>query len=255
MSELIKTEAIVLHKIKYGDTSVIVTLFTKVLGKLSAIVKGGRNPKSKLGLIVDPSNYLQIVFYNKDSREVQLISSADIIQHYPKLKSDFDSLKYSQAILELVKTLIPEHEANTKLFNGLIRIFSLMDESKELPIILFARFFSFFLAELGYQLQLEYCSRCGKKELSNTELSYNYDLGMFCSSCRNHVLESFTLNAELFSTLVCLKYNKKISGDKTALIEKAIQFMEKHLKHHIPDFKGLHSLKVFNNLTLQLNNK
>jgi DNA repair protein RecO (recombination protein O) len=248
MSEIIKTEAVVLQRIKYGDTSIIVTLFTKDYGKLTAIVKGGRNPKSKLGLIVDTFNYLQIVFYKKDSREIQLISSADIISHFPNLKSDLDYLRYAQAVMELVKNLSVEHEVNLKLFNGVVRIFSLMDEAKELAAILFARFFMFFLSELGYQLQLGQCSSCGKKELSKSELSYNYELGIFCSDCQVNIKESFHINAELFVLLICLKSNKNIPEMSIGLIDKAISFMERHLKHNVPEFKGIQSLNVFNNL-------
>jgi DNA repair protein RecO (recombination protein O) len=251
MSEIIKTEAVVLHKIKYGDTSIIVTLFTKDHGKITAIVKGGRNPKSRLGLIVDTFNHLQIVFYKKDSREIQLISSADIISHFPNLKNDFDSLRYAQAILELVKNLTVEHEVNNKLFNGLIRIFSLIDESAESPVILFARFFMFFLSELGYQLQLEQCSGCGKKELSKSELSYNYELGIFCTDCQVNVVESYYINAELFTILLCLKYNKSIGEISKNVVENSIIFMERYLKHHVPDFKGIQSLSAFT----QLNSK
>lgn len=248
MSDIIKTEAVVLHKIKYGDTSLIVTLFTKDYGKLTAIVKGGRNPKSKLGLVVDTFNHLQIVFYKKDSREVQLISSADIISHFPNIKTDLEHQRYAQAILELVKILNVEHEANHKLFNGLVRIFSLMNQSNESAAVLFARFFMFFLSELGYQLQLERCSGCGKKELLNSELSYNFDLGIFCKDCKGTVVESFSINSELFRGLICLKSNKNIPEGCKDHIEKAISFMEKHLKHHVTDFRGIHSLSAFENL-------
>jgi DNA repair protein RecO (recombination protein O) len=248
MSDIIKTEAVVLHKIKYGDTSIIVTLFTKDYGKMSAIVKGGRNPKSKLGLIVDTFNHLQIVFYKKDSRDIQLISSADIISHFPNIKTDLDYQRYAQAVLELVKNLNVEHEVNHRLFIGLVKIFSLMNESKESAVILFARFFMFFLSELGYQLQLEKCSGCGKKELSKSELSYNYELGIFCGDCQLNIVESFHLNAELFAVLLCLKYNRKMPELSVNLVEKAITFMERHLKNHVPDFKGIQSLSIFNNL-------
>ena len=248
MSDIVKTEAVVLHKIKYGDTSIIVTLFTKDYGKISAMVKGGRNPKSKLGLIVDTFNHLQIVFYKKDSREIQLISSADIISHFPNIKTDLDYQRYAQAVLELVKNLNVEHEVNHKLFNGLVKIFSLMNESKESAVILFARFFMFFLSELGYQLQLEKCSGCGKKELSKSELSYNYELGIFCCDCQLNIVESFHINAELFSLLICLKYNKRIEQLNNGLLEKAISFMEKHLKYHVPDFKGIQSINLFNKI-------
>ncbi len=249
MSEILKTDAVVLHKVKYGDTSVIVTLFTKEYGKLSAIVKGGRNPKSKLGMVVDIFNHLQVVFYKKDTRDVQLISSVDLINHFPNLKEELDSIKYAQGVLELVKSLTVEHEVNHKLFNGIVRIFSLIDESKESAIVLFARFFMFFLSELGYQLQLDECFGCGKKELLKSELSYNYELGIFCDNCKLKAVESYHINTELFSVLICLKNNKSIADSNKNLIEKSIAFMERHLKHHVSDFKGIQSLSTFNNLT------
>ena len=69
MSEIIKTEAIVLNKINYGDTSMIASLYTKDHGKISAILKGGRSSKSKIGAVVNPANYLEIVIYKKDTRQ------------------------------------------------------------------------------------------------------------------------------------------------------------------------------------------
>jgi len=75
---------VVLSKLDYGDSSVIVSLYTKENGKLSAILKGGRNPKSKLSLIVDPLNYLEVILYNKSSRDVQILTEADIKGHFPQ---------------------------------------------------------------------------------------------------------------------------------------------------------------------------
>jgi DNA repair protein RecO (recombination protein O) len=60
MSEIVKTEAVVLNKIDYRDTSVIASLYTEDFGKISAIIKGGRSSKSKTGRIVDPLNHLRI---------------------------------------------------------------------------------------------------------------------------------------------------------------------------------------------------
>ena len=52
MSEIIKTEAVVLSKLNYGDSSSIASLFTEDFGKLSVIVKGARSPKSKYGKLL-----------------------------------------------------------------------------------------------------------------------------------------------------------------------------------------------------------
>jgi DNA repair protein RecO (recombination protein O) len=245
VSEIIKTEAFVLSKLEFGDTSSIVSLFTRSSGKLSAIIKGGRSPKSKIGHIADPLNHLQVILYKKDTREIQILSSADIISHYSKIKNDIEKLKYSYAILELVKKLTPENEVNERLFNGLIRIFYLFESSEEHPKVLFGRFFMFFLAELGYELQIEKCASCGKSNLTDADLSYNFELGILCGNCGKNYIESFQIFSELFSYLQCLKRNKEIKNINKIVSDKAIAFMELYLRYHVADFKGIKSFQLF----------
>ena len=216
MSKIIKTEAVVLSKLNYGDTSSIVTLFTKDYGKLSVMLKGGRNPKSKLSLIVDPLNYLEVIIYNNPSRELQILSSADIKGHFHKIKEDLDKLKYSHAVIELIKNLSVEHEVNKKLFSGIIRIFELIAEGNENPAISFGRFFLFFLKELGYEFQ---------------------------PGTQN--LENITINPELFYYFNCLKKNESPGNVNPAVINGAITFLENYLRYHVSDFKGLQSLHMF----------
>ncbi len=244
MSEIIKTEAVVLSKLNYGDTSLIVSLFTKELGKISAILKGARSPKAKSGLKVDPVNYIEVVFYNKSTRELQLISSADIVEHYSGIKADLEKLKYAHSIIELVKNLTPEHEQNLRLFKGIVRILALLESSAESPNTIFARFFLFFLAEAGYQIQLEKCISCGRNNLAGIQLSYNFAAGLLCDRCTQEYPESVIINQELFNCLKCLKTNNSLENISAGVIDQAIVFMEKYLKYHIPDFKGIQSLQL-----------
>ncbi|MFI5237903.1 MAG: DNA repair protein RecO, partial [Ignavibacteriales bacterium] len=161
MSEIVKTETIVLSKMDYGDTSIIASLFTEDYGRLNVIVKGARSSKSKYGRIIDPINHLSVVLYNKVSRDLQLLSSADIIDHYPFVKEDLGRLKYAYSSIELVKKLLAEHEVNKKIFKGSVRILSRLNSAEEIPEITFGRFFFFFLKEIGYEIQIGYCSVCG----------------------------------------------------------------------------------------------
>ena len=245
MSKIIKTEAVVLSKLNYGDSSSIVSLFTKDYGKLSAILKGGRSPKSKLSLIVDPLNYLEVIFYNNPTRDLQILSNADIKAHFPKIKDDLDKLKYAHAVIELIKNLSVEHEANKKLFSGFIRILELIAEGKEIPAVSFGRFFLFFLKELGYEFQLKKCASCGKTNFVENELFYNYDIGTLCNNCRLNYVENIIINPELFYYFNCLKINENPGNVNPAVINNAITFLENYLKYHVSDFKGLQSLQMF----------
>jgi len=245
MSEIIKTEAVVLNKLNYGETSSIVSLFTKDCGKLSVIIKGGRNPKSKIGFAADPLNYIQTVFYKKDSRDLQILKSADILSHYSNIKQDLEKLKYAFAVLELVKKLTVEHETNLKLFKGLIRILELFDSSNDKPKVLFGRFFIFFLTELGYEIQLSKCAVCGQSNLQNMGLSYKFSLGILCNNCKKIYADIFPVAEELFRFLICLKQNKITNNFRDFTADRAIIFMEKYLRYHIPDFQGIQSFKSF----------
>jgi len=245
MSEIIKTEAVVLNKIDYRDTSVIASLYTKDFGKISAILKGGRTTKSRTGKIVDPLNHLQIIIYKKETRDVQLLSDAEIITHFSKLKENLPALKYSYAIIELVHKLASDYEENKRTFYGIVRILSLFEKGEEKPEVLFGRFFLFLMKESGYEIQLGKCSVCGRTDLKNMILGFNWDSGMLCVNCKEEKKNYFNINPELFDYMSCLKNNKLVSEINDSMNDYANKFFESYLQFHVPGFKEIRSLKSF----------
>lgn len=245
MSDIVKTEAVVLSKVNYGDTSLIVSVYTEQYGKLSVIIKGGRNPKSKYGIIADTLNHIQLVLYKKDTRELQLLSSVDIISHFPRIKEDIEKTQYALAIAELIKRLTVENETNKRLFKGLTKILSLIDSEKEHPGVLFGRFYIFFLSELGYAIQISQCGICGG-EIDKNSVGFSAETGFVCSNCfESHPGFSF-ISAELLYYFFCLINNITVKSISIDLIKQANIFLDRYTKHHIPDFSGLNSLNLFN---------
>lgn len=244
MSEILKTEAIVLSKMNYGDSSMISSLFTEELGRISVIVKGARSPKSKYGRIVDLINHLSVVLYKKETRELQFLSSADIVDHYPEIKRELEKLKYAYSIAELLKNLLGEHEVNKRIFKGVVKILNRLNAGEEPPAATFGRFFLFFLKEIGYEVQIDSCAICGRVDFKEDCL-YNYDKGLICGTCKTSVVDNYEVKLELLSYLKCLKTDESIENFDNLIFQKAIIFMENHLKYHVPDFKGISSLKHF----------
>lgn len=246
MSEIIKTEAVVLSKLNYGDTSLIISVYTELYGRISVMIKGGRNPKSKMGMIAEPLNHVQIVVYKKDTRDIQFLSGIDLISHYPRIKDDLQKTQYALAIIELIKKLTVENEVNKKLFKGLTRILSLIDSDDEHPGVLFGRFYLFFLSELGYALQFSNCGIC-KKEIGKRSGGFNLDAGFVCAECyESHPGLNFA-SAELLNYFFCLNNKIRVNNISLDLIKQANIFLDKYSKHHIPDFTGIQSLSIFNN--------
>ncbi len=245
MSDIVKTEAVVLSKINYGDTSSIVSLYTESDGKISAIVKGGRGPKSKIGKIIDPLNHLQIIIYNKNSRDVQLLSDANLVSHFVNIKEDLDATKYGFAIIELIKNLTADHEANTKLFKGLIKILNMIDDKNEAPAFLYGRFLLFFLSELGYELSIDKCAICSNQLVAKQNLGFNFETGFVCSDCFESHSGLENVPAELFNLIFCLKSNRKTEKFSVDLMDKFNLLLERYLKFHISDFKGIQSFQIY----------
>ena len=61
-----KAGAVVLRTMKYRETSLIVTLYTDLFGKVSVVVKGARQPKGKYGTVLQPMAHIRAVIYRKE---------------------------------------------------------------------------------------------------------------------------------------------------------------------------------------------
>lgn len=115
---LAATEGIVLHSIKYGETSVIATIFTREFGRQSYIVNASRTRKSKnkAGLL-QPLFLVDLEVYQKQTREVQRIKEMKALQPYQNIP--FDITKSTQAIFlaEMLYKTIHEQESYPELFD------------------------------------------------------------------------------------------------------------------------------------------
>ncbi len=244
MSQIEKTEGIVLSKLDYSDSSKIVAMYTEEFGKIAAIVKGGRGKNSKVGMVVDPLNIIQIVLYNKENRDVQLLSSAEMLSYFSKIHNDFERMKYSYAILELLKYLTVENEANQRLYKGSKKILQLMDTSDDQPEILFLKYFLFILQETGFEIQMDACSICHKEIKMEKVNGFNYEHGMLCYECKNLYHTFLEIPMELFEQIYSLKVGKRLKNYNLPAMKKLIIALEKFLKFHVQGFNGIKSLQM-----------
>ncbi len=245
MSQIKIVEAFVLSKINYGDTSKILHVFSRDYGKFSVIAKGSRSKNSLYGRVLDPLNRVSLSVYKKETREMQIVSGADLISHYELIRSDFEASAYAMAVLELIKNLLPDEEVNEVLYRGTERILSLMEEKKEHPQLLFGRFYLFILKQVGYEIIPEVCASCNKAITNEPENSILLDQGIICSGCSSNRINAIKLEEELFKLIICLngKKNLEITGKFAG---KLIRLLELYSRHHFPDYKGSKSLTLLN---------
>ena len=142
---LATTEGIVLHFVKYGESSVITTIFTREFGRQNYLINAARGKKSKnKASFLQPLFLVDLVAYQKQSRDIQRIKEIKSSQTYQNIP--FDIIKSTQAIFlsEMLYKTINEQESYPEMFDFIknaLLYFDLMDSGS-------ANFHLFFLYRL-----------------------------------------------------------------------------------------------------------
>ncbi len=118
---IIKSPAIVLHSLRYGEADLIVSLFTKKEGLHTYIQRGVL--KSKKGKIrsslFQPLMLLEIEASHKNKGTLDRIKEARVLTHYTSLHTDFIKSSMVFFISDVLKNAIHEEETNSDLFEYL----------------------------------------------------------------------------------------------------------------------------------------
>jgi DNA repair protein RecO (recombination protein O) len=179
-----KTEAIVLKSLKFGDTSKIVTLYTKDYGKIKVMAKGIRKPKSRLAGTQETLSHIQIVFYKKLTTEIYLLSQAEIIKPFQKITKDLSRYAFASGILELLDKLITGEESNPELFELTLNTLSFMESCPPKSLEKSFLFFVLRLADiLGYKPKFDRCIVCNKIISDKFILFSPEKGGIVCQRC------------------------------------------------------------------------
>ncbi|PWJ44286.1 DNA repair protein RecO [Sediminitomix flava] len=128
----VKTRGIVINSLKYGDTSLIVRVFTEALGFRTYMVKGARQKKSAKVAMFQPLTLVEFVAYEQPHREMQRMGEVSIAQPYYSIGLDIRKNTIAFFLSEvLFKILKGEAESYPTLFQFLWAELTAFDQAKE----------------------------------------------------------------------------------------------------------------------------
>lgn len=165
-----KSEAIVIKHINFEDADKLVFFFTRRYGKMKAVARGGRRPRSRLGSSTEIFTYSDLVFYQKSDDEIVTISQCDIKEPFYQLREDLTKMAYGAYAAELVGEMMGENEANVGLFVLLLSFLSGLRDERDLVSLLRA-FEVRFLTMVGYMPEVRKCISCGEELSATVKLS------------------------------------------------------------------------------------
>jgi DNA repair protein RecO (recombination protein O) len=149
---------VVLRTYKLGEADRIVVMLTRGHGKVRAVAKGVRKTKSRFGGRLEPTSHVDLLLY-EGRGELDIVSQADTVDHFPSLREDLDRLTRAVSLLEAADQLALEREANARLYDMLVG--ALRTLAREDAPLVVAGFLLKALALEGFRPQVEACVACG----------------------------------------------------------------------------------------------
>lgn len=246
MSKIKKTEAIVLRKIEFGETSYIIHLFSLDQGKISVLAKGARRQKSKWGNVIDSFNVIEAIYYEKETREIQILTNAELIYKPENIPTKIEKFIQASVCSELVYRCLVDGYTNQKIYEALKKAVKIINERDSTNYDIPLRFALFFLKEMGYEFELNNCADCSK-EINDEQIIY-YSLidRALCRQCfsKRNIKPDLILDKELFSLIICLKKRDKEIYISKEIFIKLMYFFEKYINFHMREGKIFHSINL-----------
>ncbi len=144
-----KTKGIVLRAVKYGETSVIVTILTELFGLQSYLVNGIRTSKGKGGTkagMFQPSAMLELVIYHQESKNLNRLKEYSWNYLYRNILSDVISNSIALFMIELLQKCLKQPEPSPELYYFMEDALTSLDQAERNVQANFPLFFALHLA-------------------------------------------------------------------------------------------------------------
>jgi len=228
------TRGIVLHQLKYAETSVVAKVYTELYGLQSYLINNVYSKKAKIKPnILQPLTLLDMEVYHKEKGGLQRLKYATAINPASKLQTDINKMSLSIFLAEVLYRSIQEEERNPKLFEFLLAVIELLDKTEDK----ISNFHLVFMVQLSGHLGF-----IPSMQPSAKHCFFNKRDGIFETIKPNHRdwmdQKSTTIFNELLSRSFSDNMELKITSDQRFnMIEHLIAYYKLHLDK-MPEIKS-----------------
>ena len=245
---ILSTEAVVLRSWKMGETSLILSLFTRDYGKVRVVAKGGRGPKSKFKGCLESLTHIRAIYYDKPTRELQLLSKTDLIDPHFHIIGHVGRTALGLASVELVDRAVVGEGSHPQIFDLLISTLSALDKNQGFLEGNLWFFEGHFIDLMGYKPTWDACLKCTQSLGIEGGYFQPQSGGLFCSRC-GVGSGGLMIGGETLEILYWLQktmIEDVVQLEPTPAQKKEIRKMfDLYFKTHIEHMKHLRSLDLY----------
>lgn len=242
--KLHKTKGIVLRPVKYGETSLVVTIFTELFGVQSYLVNGVRSTRkgATKAPLFQPGALLELVVYHNELKHLNRISEYKWATLYDAVFADVPRNAIALYMVELLQKTLKQPEGHPDLFHFAEDCLLAVDKCTGTALANMPLFFAIHLCHfLGFRVTGNYSTDCAYFDLSE---------GCFVPEQPHH--PHFLEGKQATVTAQLLQAQQPADLEEIRLhhdFRRNLLFVfETYYALHVPDFGTLRSLPVLRDI-------
>jgi DNA repair protein RecO (recombination protein O) len=178
-----ETDVIVLECNDHGESDVIVTLFSRDNGRMTAIAKGAKKSLKRFVNKLEIFSFLHVVCQRKTPASLALLAEADLHCAFFNIRHHLELYVVATVIREFLLIAIKDGEPDEHIFQLSLWAFHQLDQNHT-PRTILALFLIRFFEYVGYRPNLDNCGRCQGQVSTSGPLNFLPEAGtLFCSHC------------------------------------------------------------------------
>lgn len=181
---ILQSDALVLRTYRLGETSKVVTLLSRAHGKLRAVARGARNPRSRYQSSLELLSEVRVSLYGRQGTELFRLGGCELLHSaFPLASRDLESGLALSYFADLIDAFAPEGAAEDAIYRLALAVLHAAEAGLPLPLL--SRYLEAWTLRLhGLYPQLERCAACDGA-LPEGRLSYHRPAhGFVCENCR-----------------------------------------------------------------------
>ena len=229
-----ESEAIVLRTYPLREADLLVTLFTRLEGKVRGVARSAKKSRRRFGGALEPLTYVKVSYEDRERQELTRLDSCEVLESPLATEVGYPRAVALAHVAELLDQLLPDREVNDAAFRLALSVLAgLRGAEVWMPVT----YFQLWMTRLmGYLPDLSECITCGRVLNGNRAFFHALADGLMCLDDKRLAsseisAESRTLAVQMFrapvETFAGVSWPKGLGADLRKFL---IQTLQRHIE-------------------------
>jgi DNA repair protein RecO (recombination protein O) len=222
-------QALLLRRVEYGESDLVVTLLTDTIGRVSALARGARKSVKRFGGVIEPMHTLRVAYDDRSGAELVVLREAKLERARPFLVTSLEGMQAAGLALNWVRKAAPPRTPEPEVWAEMVKLLDHLGNPEDTasPRARLAATGVRLLAAFGWGIDFERCVSCGKAPGEAQAAAVDAARGgLVCRDCGG---ARRRLSASERMALVGAANGGELDDDHAAL---ALELVEQALKTH-----------------------